>query len=85
MAVKNVTEKGGKLSQKEIVERFISIHGDVYDYSKVVYKNNETKVEIMCKIHGFFWQRPYSHEKHRLSSLCWFGTINDTNIHRESK
>lgn len=37
------------------------IHGDRYDYSKVVYKNNLTPVEIICPIHGSFWQVPYSH------------------------
>ena len=37
------------------------IHGGEYDYSKVIYKNNKTKVEIICKLHGSFWQSPYNH------------------------
>lgn len=27
------------------------IHGDKYDYSKVVYVNNRTKVCIICRVH----------------------------------
>ena len=37
------------------------VHGDKYDYSKVVYVNCQTKVEIVCPIHGSFWQSPNSH------------------------
>ena len=37
------------------------IHGDKYDYSKVEYINNRTKVCIICPIHGEFWQVPNSH------------------------
>lgn len=37
------------------------IHGDKYDYSKVDYKNNKTKVCIICPEHGEFWQTPQMH------------------------
>lgn len=37
------------------------IHGDIYDYSKVDYKNNRTKVEIICSKHCSFYQSPYKH------------------------
>lgn len=36
-------------------------HGDKYDYSLVSYENSESPVEIICKEHGSFWQRPYRH------------------------
>jgi len=46
-------------------ERFIlqarAIHGDVYDYGEVVYRNNRTKVAIRCPEHGVFMQTPWSH------------------------
>ena len=32
-----------------------------YDYSKVEYKNNKTKVCIICPEHGEFWQTPHNH------------------------
>lgn len=36
-------------------------HGDKYDYSAMEYKNARTKVEIICPVHGSFWQVPESH------------------------
>lgn len=52
--------------QRGTKEKFIKnankIHNNRYDYSKVVYgKNNKEKVEIICKIHGSFWQSPHDH------------------------
>ena len=53
------------IKSKKGKERFIleakAIHGDKYDYSKVEYVNNETKVCIICPEHGEFWQTPYNH------------------------
>lgn len=34
-----------------------------YDYSKVIYKDESTQVEILCPEHSSFWQRPYSHKQ----------------------
>ena len=42
----------------EFVQQAKEIHGDKYDYSLVDYKNNKTKVKIICPIHGIFEQRP---------------------------
>lgn len=42
-------------------EKAISIHGDVYDYSKVNYVNAKTKIDIVCKQHGVFSQTPNTH------------------------
>lgn len=50
-----------RLTQEEIIERFIKIHGDKYDYSKVNYNFTHEKVIIICKIHGEFLQVPSSH------------------------
>jgi very-short-patch-repair endonuclease len=53
------------MSKRKTKEQFISkaekIHGNKYDYSKVVYANSYTKVEIVCSQHGSFWQRPTHH------------------------
>ena len=43
------------------IEKAKLVHGDKYDYSKVDYKNNKTKVCIICPKHGEFWQRPDKH------------------------
>jgi hypothetical protein len=37
------------------------IHGDTYDYSLVNYINNHTKIKIICKKHGVFYQQPRHH------------------------
>lgn len=37
------------------------IHGDLYNYSQVVYKNNSSKILIECRVHGCFSQRPLDH------------------------
>ncbi len=39
------------------------IHGDKYDYSKVVYENNLKEVIIICKEHGEFLQLPKTHKR----------------------
>ena len=43
------------------LEKCVSIHGKLYDYSKSDYKGANTKIEIICKIHGSFWQTPNNH------------------------
>jgi hypothetical protein len=36
------------------IKKAIDIHGDIYNYSKVNYKNSKEKVTIICKKHGEF-------------------------------
>ena len=50
-----------RYTTEEFIEKAKEIHSDKYDYSKVVYKNSSTKVEIICPKHGSFFQNPYSH------------------------
>ena len=55
------------MSKRKTTEEFIAesrlLHGDRYDYSKVEYINNLTKVCIICPEHGDFWQTPKQHLK----------------------
>ncbi len=46
------------------------IHGDTYDYSKVVYKSSLEKVCIICSEHGEFWQTPNNHLRGRGCAKC---------------
>lgn len=39
------------------------VHNFLYDYSKVEYINQRTKVEIVCSTHGSFFQRPCDHKR----------------------
>ena len=41
-----------------------------YDYSKVNYTNNKTKITIICEIHGEFKQTPMSHLANNGCPLC---------------
>lgn len=50
-------------TNETIIMAFRCVHGDRYDYSKVKYVNVKTKVCIICKEHGEFWQTPESHLK----------------------
>jgi len=52
-----------KKTLEEVIADFREVHGDCYDYSKVVYVNGRTKVLIICHEHGDFWQRPAGHKK----------------------
>ena len=47
-------------TKEEFVEKATKVHGQ-FDYSKVVYKNNNTKVIIGCPEHGDFAQIPRMH------------------------
>lgn len=57
----SLCSKNKKLTTEEFIKRSREIHGDKYDYSKVNYVNNHTKVCIICPEHGEFWQKPMSH------------------------
>jgi hypothetical protein len=46
---------------KSFIEEDILIHGNHYDYSKVEYKNCDTNVVLIFKIHGECLQTPYVH------------------------
>ena len=48
---------------EQVILNFKLIHGDKYDYSKVNYKGNKVKVEIICEKHGPFYQTPNNHMK----------------------
>ena len=59
-----------KLTKEKFVEKANKIHGDKYDYSKVEYINSQTKVCIICPIHGEFWQTPNAHLNGRGCKKC---------------
>lgn len=46
---------------EDFVSKAIKIHKDKYNYDKVNYINNHTKVTITCCIHGDFEQIPNAH------------------------
>ena len=58
------------MTQEEFIEKAKEIHGNKYDYSKVIFINKTTKVCIICPEHGEFWQLPYKHLSGRGCSIC---------------
>lgn len=46
---------------EEFITKAIEVHGDKYDYSKVEYTGCYDKVNIICPIHGEFYQRADYH------------------------
>ena len=59
-----------KLTNQEFIEKANLIHNNKYDYSKVKYVNNNTKVCIICPKHGEFWQTPHHHLNGHGCSKC---------------
>lgn len=41
---------------KVFIDKAISVHGDTYSYCLVQYVRTHTKVQIICHVHGVFWQ-----------------------------
>jgi len=49
---------------KNFITKSKKLHNNKYDYSEVNYKNADTKVTIICPIHGSFSQKPLKHYNH---------------------
>ena len=63
-----------KLTTLDFIERAKKTHGNKYDYSKVEYKDSNTKVCIICQEHGEFYQLPFAHINGQGCKKC--GIIN---------
>lgn len=57
-------------SREVVLEKFKSVHGDRYDYSKVNYQGSTHKVVIICRSHGEFSQTPSNHLKGHGCNRC---------------
>ena len=49
------------LDTESLIIKFVKIHGDNFDYSKVLYEGLTSKVIIICPEHGEFLQQPRLH------------------------
>ena len=54
-------QKRPRCTSEQFIEKARLVHGDTYDYSKVVYVKAIEKVIITCKDHGAFEQTPNGH------------------------
>lgn len=57
-------------SLADFIAESILEHGNKFDYSKVIYLDTRTKIEIVCPVHGSFWQSPAKHLSGHGCSRC---------------
>lgn len=79
----SVTNTVTKNIFNKLEERVSKLHKNKYDYSKVEYLNMSTKVEIICPIHGSFFQSMNNHLRNNGCNKC--GTIDTTEKQKISK
>ena len=61
---------GRGLTKEDLIKVFTSVHNGKYDYSKMVLNKMNDKVEIICPIHGSFFQSPTKHKKGQGCPKC---------------
>ena len=72
---------GNKKSDTDnFIEKAKAVHGNKYSYSRVLYTNNKTPVEIICPIHGVFKQTPDKHLSGQGCPMCAGEKLENTNI-----
>jgi hypothetical protein len=74
-----------KITTSDFVERARQTHGDMYDYSQVIYVNAITDVRIVCKEHGEFSQQPTLHYKGTGCEECRIAAVSFTKKLRYEK
>jgi hypothetical protein len=51
------------ISKEDFLQKAQILHGDKYNYSKVIYTKTKDKVNIVCSTNGDFFQTPANHLK----------------------
>ena len=72
-----------KLTTEEEKNKFIEnanlIHSSKYKYCNINYINAHSKINILCKLHGFFAQTPSNHLAGKGCKKCGYKTRGDKN------
>ena len=68
---------GKNKNNLDFIEQSKKIHGDKYDYSKVIYKGVDYVVKIICPIHGEFEQTPRNHLNGHGCQKCAYNKISN--------
>ena len=61
---------GNRYNTEEWIDKVKKIHGDKYDYSKVIYKSSKENVVVICPEHGEFSIRPDNHNHGEGCPIC---------------
>jgi len=75
------TSNSRRSTLEDFIVRAKITHGNTYDYSRVAYVNANTKIEIGCPAHGYFWQSAAHHLTHgcqKCSGLKLKALLTDT-------
>ena len=72
---------GSRKTKEQFIADAKKVFGDYYDYSLVDYVNNNTKVKIICPVHGVFEQIPRSHISGRGCQKCARSVVGETLKH----
>jgi len=64
-----------KLTQEQYITQAKAAHGDKYDYSELIFVNTNTKVRVICSIHGPWMARPIDHRRGDGCPACKFHKI----------
>lgn len=72
-------------SLSSFIEQSNKVHHNIYDYSKVNYINDGTKVDIICPKHGVFSQSPNKHLSGQGCPFCKTSRTKHTNIKKYSQ
>lgn len=66
-----------RLTSQEFIDKARRVHGNKYEYDKVVYINAHTLITITCPKHGDFEQEPTNHiHNSRGCPICAYGGTN---------
>lgn len=57
------TKRDKSYSTPDIINKFVNLRGNKFDYSNVLYNGFNTNVTIICNTHGEFEQSPHNHLK----------------------
>lgn len=60
---------------QSFIEKAKTVHGDKYDYSKVLYIKQKDKVIIVCPEHGDFEQTPGNHLNGQGCKVCGYNSL----------
>jgi len=63
-----------QITTEEFIKKSRKKYSSRYDYSKIDYINNHTKIEIICHNHGSFFQTPRNHLRYSGCPIC-FGKL----------
>ena len=74
---------GNFMDTPYFIEKARKIHGDKYDYSKVIFEKAQKKICIICPEHGEFYQTPNHHLNGKGCPKC--GRLRISNKQRKSK